>query len=104
MSRPMNIAEQRQWYDPAIRLKNHMALPPDLSGSANDHQFRSKFIQWLLQQPPPPSGSRQIGRDPITRVLVQYWHDLKHIPDDVQECLKSWESLRNHGFRRLIFD
>lgn len=40
----------------------------------------------------------------IPRVLVQYWHDLKHIPDDVQECLDSWESLRNHGFRRRIFD
>jgi hypothetical protein len=79
-----------------------MTLPPDLSGSANDHQFRSRFIQWLLQQPPPPS--RQIGRDRIPRVLVQYWHDLKNIPDDVHECLKSWESLRNHGFRRLIFD
>ena len=78
--------------------------PPGLSGSANDHQFRSRFIQWLLHQPPPPPGSGQIGGDPIPRVLVQYWHDLKHIPDDVQECLNSWESLRNHGFRRLIFD
>lgn len=78
--------------------------PPDLSGSANDHQFRSRFIQWLLQQPPPPPQSGQIGGNPIPRVLVQYWHDLKHIPDDVQECLNSWESLRNHGFRRRIFD
>jgi mannosyltransferase OCH1-like enzyme len=78
--------------------------PPDLSGSANDHQFRSRYIQWLLHQPSSPPGSGQIGGDPIPRVLVQYWHDLKHIPDDVQECLKSWDSLRNHGFRRLIFD
>jgi mannosyltransferase OCH1-like enzyme len=78
--------------------------PPGLSGSENDHQFRSRFIQWLLHQPPPPPESSQIGGDPIPRVLVQYWHDLKHLPDDVQECLKSWESLRSHGFRRLIFD
>lgn len=78
--------------------------PPGLSGSANDHLFRSRFIQWLLHQPPPPPGSGQIGGNSIPRVLVQYWHDLKHIPDDVQECLNSWESLRNHGFRRLIFD
>ena len=78
--------------------------PPGLSGSANDHQFRSRFIQWLLHQPPPSPGSGQIGGDPIPNVLVQYWHDLKHLPDDVQECLNSWESLRDHGFRRLIFD
>jgi len=78
--------------------------PPDLSGSADDHQFRSRFIQWLLHQPPPSPRSGQYVGDPIPKVLVQYWHDLTHIPDDVQECLNSWESLRNHGFRRLVFD
>lgn len=40
----------------------------------------------------------------MPRVLVQYWHDLRQLPDDVQECLNSWEPLRSHGFRRLIFD
>ena len=82
----------------------HVTLPlPDFSGSAEDDQFRSRFIQCLLRQPP-PQWPTQIGGEPIPRVLVQYWHDLKNIPNDVQECLASWESLRNQGFTRLIFD
>jgi len=28
----------------------------------------------------------------------------QNIPNDVQECLASWESFRNQGFTRLIFD
>lgn len=79
-------------------------LSPSLSGSENDHQFRSRYIQWLLHQPLSSPRSVQIGGGPIPRVLIQYWHDLKHLPNDVQECLSSWDSLRNHGFRRLMFD
>jgi mannosyltransferase OCH1-like enzyme len=82
-----------------------MTLPtPDLSGSAEDHQFRSRFIQWLLHQSTPPRRLNKYIVDPIPKVLIQYWHDLKHMPDDVQKCLSSWEPLQNHGFRRLLFD
>jgi hypothetical protein len=77
---------------------------PDPSGSPEDHQFRSAFIQRLVQRPPSRRTFRQTGGDPIPRVLVQYWHDLKCVPDDVAECLNSWERLRNEGFRRLMFD
>lgn len=78
--------------------------PPGYSGSSDDHQFRSGFIQWLIHQPPTPQKSKQIGVNSIPKVLVQYWHDLKHLPDDVQVCLNSWEPLRHHGFKRLIFE
>lgn len=83
-----------------------MKLPPPglLGSSEEDHQFRSGFIQWLLHQPYAPLQMRQIHRDSIPKVLIQYWHDLRNLPDDVQECLNSWEPLRKHGFRRVIFD
>ncbi len=82
-----------------------MNLPsPGLTGSAANHSFRSGVIQWLLHQPIPPLRSKSPVEDHIPRVLVQYWHDLRKLPDDVNECIDSWKPLLKDGFHQLIFD
>ncbi len=77
---------------------------PGLAGSENDHQFRSLFIRWLLHNPSETLTQKQTVTIPIPKVLVQYWNDLSAVPPDVQECIASWDSLRDEGFHRLLFD
>src|SRR5436190_282284 len=79
-------------------------LNPGLFGSEDDHQFRSLFIRWLLHNPAENSRQNQKPFTSIPRVLIQYWHDPFAIPADVQECMASWDSLREEGFQRLFFD
>lgn len=83
-----------------------MALPvPSWRGSAEDHFFRSQVIQWLLHHAPPARQPQErAGASAIPRVLLQYWHDLKALPSDVEECLNSWQPLEQDGFDRRIFD
>jgi mannosyltransferase OCH1-like enzyme len=36
--------------------------------------------------------------------VVQYWHNLYALPDDVAECLQSWNRLEKDGFEIKMFD
>lgn len=40
----------------------------------------------------------------IPKVIVQYWHDLLDIPNDVVDCIQSWKILKNKGFEFKLFD
>ena len=68
----------------------------------NDEQ-RSAFIKMLLNTEPRKQYKESRFQNTIPKILVRYWHDLNDIPDDVSECLKSWESLRNSGFKIITF-
>lgn len=84
-----------------------MSMPePDGSSSQSeeDHAFRSRVIQWLLHRADAERPSEQPPRGSIPRVIVQYWHDLNALPDDVEACLESWRELEQCGFERRIFD
>jgi mannosyltransferase OCH1-like enzyme len=82
-----------------------MSIPtPNFSGSEEDHQYRSIFIHWLLHQSIPTSELRIDNKGFIPKVIIQYWHNLKEIPNDVQECINSWRILSNNGFHHLLFD
>jgi len=35
---------------------------------------------------------------------VQFWHDLRRLPNDVGECIESWKGLKDRGFETLLFD
>jgi hypothetical protein len=74
----------------------------DPSRIAEDDALRSRYIRELVQESVPIENSS--SRTNIPRVIVQFWHDLDEIPEDVQECLDSWEPLKNQGFKRVLFD
>jgi hypothetical protein len=65
-------------------------------------QTRSKFIrQVTLRQIEIETKSRAASSSApctIPKKLVRYWHDPAALPDDVQECLSSWDRLADHGF------
>jgi mannosyltransferase OCH1-like enzyme len=36
--------------------------------------------------------------------IVQFWHDLARLPDDVNDCIESWRRLEVRGFDVQLFD
>lgn len=74
----------------------------DPSRIAEDDALRSRHIRELVQESVPIENSP--SRTNIPRVIVQFWHDLDEIPEDIQECLNSWEPLKNQGFKKVLFD
>ena len=71
---------------------------------ANDHAFRSRYIQQLVQRPNNPVVVNQYRKTAIPKLIIQYWHDPKDLPADVANCLESWSQLKSAGFNRLLFD
>lgn len=74
----------------------------DPSLIAEDDRLRSSYMRELVREA--ASADASSGRVRIPRVMVQYWHDSGAVPDDVRECLASWEPLTGQGFERILFD
>jgi len=68
---------------------------------SEDGVFSSKYIQNLISK---SNGSDEAHQGSVPKVIVQFWHDKDAIPEDVQECLESWQCLRKDGFERIVFD
>ena len=69
---------------------------------AEDARLRSDYVRELIHQPvllDTPCGAMP----GIPKVLVQFWHDKDAVPEDVRDCMKSWDELINQGFRRILF-
>jgi mannosyltransferase OCH1-like enzyme len=71
--------------------------------SENDN-LRSEYIRKIVQNIIPTNFFHSDKKTQIPKNIVQFWHDFNNIPDDVNDCIKSWEPLREHGFARLLFD
>ena len=69
---------------------------------AEDDGLRSREMRRLIQDG--VSGECEPTTATIPRVVIQFWHDSKNIPRDVQECLDSWQPLDSRGFKRVLFD
>jgi len=67
---------------------------------AEDHQDRSKFIYDFLQKKK-KSNTQNVT---IPKTIMQFWHSLDDIPEDVLECVNSWKILENKGFKFDLFD
>lgn len=69
---------------------------------AEDDDLRSNHIRELVHETIPIVNSSSATK--IPKVIVQFWHNLNNIPEDVQECLDSWEPLIKKDFKRVLFD
>lgn len=71
--------------------------------SPNHHQQRSEFIRNLIKNPRPirPTGD---GGPVIPRTIVQFWHDLSALPNDVADCIASWSKWESCGISHRLFD
>lgn len=69
-----------------------------------DHKARSRFIRKLVQNPNNSNlKSSLYAKKPPMRI-VQFWDRLDKLPQDVQECIETWEKIEEQGFERLLFD
>ncbi len=66
-----------------------------------DDNKRSKFIYDFLQKQKHTYSNEDLV---IPKVIVQYWHSLDELPNDVFKCIESWKTLKNKGFEFKFFD
>lgn len=72
--------------------------------SPEHHRQRSEFIRNLVQSQfdQQPLNDRYVQGTP--RTVVQFWHNLRQLPEDVKECIASWARWETKGFRHRLFD
>src|SRR6266850_1813963 len=83
---------------------NYGASREEMADTPEHHRQRSEFIRRLVQ--------RSAGRIPVKpqfmqsrpRSIVQFWHDLRELPTDVEECIASWGRWTTSGFAHRLFD
>ena len=74
-----------------------------MKDSPEHHQQRSEFIRKLVQRSATqPLVNAAYGRTP--RTIVQFWHNLRDLPEDVRECIGSWVCWSKRGFKHRLFD
>lgn len=75
-----------------------------MTDSPEHHRQRSEFIRGLVQQSggQPPVNHRYARGTP--RTIVQFWHDLRELPEDIAECIASWARWKTSGFKHQLFD
>lgn len=77
-------------------------------GFEEDDRLRSRFIRELTlrQLRRGRASSRRECVDQtvlIPKTLVRFWHDPRDVPPDVQDCIRSWDALRDEGFAFRMF-
>jgi hypothetical protein len=80
------------------------AYPPGFEGCED---LRSNFIRHIMlrqmELEAMPAMPRSQASCTIPKKLLRYWHDPADLPDDVSECLSSWNCLVDHDFELYMF-
>jgi len=80
-----------------------MQSSDDSARIAEDDEHRSNYVRRLVQGVEWGPFVKTSIKISIPKVVLQYWHNLAEIPEDVQSCLDTWESLKNQGYERELF-
>ena len=80
------------------------ASDEEMTDSSEHHLQRSEFIRKLVQRSvaPKPINVRYTQGTPKT--IVQFWHNLRQLPKDIDECVASWARWKTSGFTHCLFD
>ncbi len=65
---------------------------------------RSNFVRDMVQR---RDGSTLVSTTwsiPTPKRIVQFWDDLRRLPEDVKDCMDSWRRLERVGFKIEIFN
>lgn len=76
-------------------------------GFEENNSLRSEFIRDLtlhmLQSPISHDAGHSPFSNEIPRTLIRYWHDPSDLPNDVRDCIASWDRLAHEGFQIRMF-
>src|SRR5258708_38840646 len=78
-------------------------MQQECSSQEHDRQC-SEYVRKLVQS---RIDQQSVGAryGPLTpRTIVQFWHDLRLLPPDVEECIASWTHWEANGFSHRLFD
>jgi Glycosyltransferase sugar-binding region containing DXD motif len=81
-----------------------MASCADMTDSPEHHRQRSEFIRGLVQQSVSQTPINDRHKEGPPRTIVQFWHDLGELPEDIKECIASWTRWTTSGFTHRLFD
>jgi hypothetical protein len=76
----------------------------DMTDSPEHHRQRSEFIRGLVQRSADQVPINSRYEQGPSRTIVQFWHDLKELPKDIEECIASWRRWTTSGFTHHLFD
>jgi len=91
-----------------MRSVSEQASDPYPPGFEENDRLRSDFIRdltvrQLRADQASAKGECTADTRPIPRTLVRFWDDLSNVPADVQNCLDTWNALRDAGFAFRMF-
>jgi Glycosyltransferase sugar-binding region containing DXD motif len=72
--------------------------------SPEHHRQRSEFIRHLVQRRLGQQALKNRYEHVIPRTIVQFWHDLRQLPHDIEECVATWTRWKTSGFTHHLFD
>ncbi|RYD85810.1 MAG: hypothetical protein EOP84_01220 [Verrucomicrobiaceae bacterium] len=65
---------------------------------------RSNFVRDMVQRRDGSTPISTTWSTPAPKRIVQFWNDLRHLPEDVKACMDSWRRLEQFGFEVEVFD
>ena len=68
------------------------------------HRRRSEFIRKLVQRHTGQRSANDRYRHMTPRTIVQFWHDIEQMPNDVEECVVSWTRWETSSFTHRLYD
>ena len=74
-----------------------------MADTPEHHRQRSEYIRRLVQRSGQLPLKDRYKQGP-PRTIVQFWHDLRELPEDVQDCVASWARWTSSGFTHRLFD
>lgn len=75
-----------------------------MTDSPEHHRQRSEYIRKLVQQSVGQPPINDVCMQSTPRTIVQFWHDLQELPEDIKECIDSWARWTASGFTHRLFD
>jgi mannosyltransferase OCH1-like enzyme len=75
-----------------------------MTDTPEHHRQRSEFIRGLVQKSAGQLPINDRYAEGIPKIIVQFWHDLRELPKDIEECIRSWSRWTTSGFTHRLFD
>lgn len=75
-----------------------------MTDSQEHHRQRSEFIRRLVQRSEIQQSINDRYSQKTPRTIVQFWHNLRELPEDIEECIASWARWKTRGFEHHLFD
>lgn len=69
-----------------------------------DHRLRSEIVFEFISKRAADTAEVSPAGGSIPRLVLQFWDNLTELPEDVQDCIKTWEWLSDASIDRVLFD